>query len=491
MRFLSCSILLAVIFSACQSATTEESQRPPNVLFILVDDMGYGDISAFNADSKIPTPALNQLAEEGMRFTDAHAPAAVCVPSRYGLMTGRYPIRRTGVFEGSWIEPNRQTLAGLLSENGYHTACIGKWHLGMGENEKNPGLDGPASDGRLTSGPVDRGFDYFYGIPASLDIPPYYYIENDQVVDLPTDSVGDSNTPGISPIQGAFWRGGKMSPGFNHQEVLPHLTQKSLEFLQSHQESSEQPFFLYMALPAPHTPWLPLEAFEGKSQAGMYGDFTYQVDQSIGQVLDYLEEAGIEEETLVFFSSDNGPVWFAEDVEKYGHSSVGALAGMKGDAYEGGHRMPFVVRWPGRIPANSESSQLVCFTDMMATLADLLNVSLDQATNAEDSYSILPVLLGGNEPHTLRDELLVESVYGLHAMRLGDWVYINGTGPGGFSWGYPRPQGDPQDGPPQLFNLSEDLGQQQNVIDQEPGVASMLEQKLNNYLSIREKMAVR
>ena len=368
----------------------------------------------------------------------------------------------------------------------FRSALVGKWHLGMGENEKNPG-----PEGKLSSGPVNRGFDYFYGLPASLDIPPYYYIENDQVVDLPTDSVGDSNTPGVSPIQGAFWRGGKVAPGFKHEEVLPHLTEKSLEFLQSHQGSSEQPFFLYMALPAPHTPWLPLEAYEGKSEAGMYGDFTYQVDQSIGQVLDYLEEAGIEEETLVFFSSDNGPVWFPEDVEKYNHSSVGPLAGMKGDAYEGGHRMPFVVRWPGKIPTGSVSNQLICFTDMMATLADLLKVPLQQETNAEDSYSFLPILLNTDEPHQLRDELLIESVYGLHAMRLGDWVYINGEGSGGFSWGYPRPEGDPRNGQPQLYNLAEDPGQQQNVIEQEPGVASMLEQKLNNYLSIRENMVAR
>ena len=486
MRSILSYFLLLLVLSACQSGSTEESQAPPNILFVLVDDMGYGDISAFNPESKIPTPALNQLVSEGMRFTDAHAPAAVCVPSRYGLMTGRYPIRRTGVFEGSWIEPDRQTLAGFLGEHGYKTACVGKWHLGMGENEKNPG-----PDGKLTSGPVNRGFDYFYGIPASLDIPPYYYIENDQVVNLPTDTIGDSNTPGMSPIQGAFWRGGDIAPGFKHEEVLPHLTDKSLEFLQSHRETSQQPFFLYMALPAPHTPWLPLEEFEGESEAGMYGDFTYQVDQSIERVLDYLDEAGIEEETLVFFSSDNGPVWFEEDVEKYDHSSVGPLAGMKGDAYEGGHRMPFVVRWPGKVPAGSESKQLVCFTDMIATVADLIDVPLEQETNAEDSYSFLPVLLGENEPHQLRDELLVESVYGLHAMRLGDWVYINGEGSGGFSWGYPRPEGDPRQGQAQLYNLAEDLGQQQNVIDQEPGVASMLEQKLNNYLSIREKMATR
>ena len=479
-------LLLLLPLLSCQPDESEADLSKPNILFILVDDMGYGDISAFNPDSKIPTPALNQLASEGMRFTDAHAPAAVCVPSRYGLMTGRYPIRRTGTFEGSWIEPDRQTIAGLLSENGYKTGLVGKWHLGMGENEKNPG-----PEGKLVSGPVNRGFDYFYGIPASLDIPPYYYIENDQVVALPTDTIGDSNTPGMSPIQGAFWRGGDVAPGFKHEEVLPHLTEKSLEFLKKHQQSSEQPFFLYMALPAPHTPWLPLENFEGKSQAGMYGDFTFQVDQSIAQVLEYLQEANIEEETLVIFSSDNGPVWFGEDVEKYGHSAVGPLAGMKGDAYEGGHRMPFIVRWPGRVPGGSESRQLICFTDMMATFADLLDVPLQQENNAEDSFSFVPVLLGENEPHQLRDDLLIESVYGLHAMRLGDWVYINGEGSGGFSWGYPRPEGNPQEGAPQLYNLANDIGQRQNVIDQEPGVASMLEQKLNNYLSIKEKIAHR
>jgi len=261
MRFILSYLLLLLALSACKSGATDESQGPPNILFILVDDMGYGDISAFNPESKIPTPALNQLVSEGMRFTDAHAPAAVCVPSRYGLMTGRYPIRRTGTFGGSWIEPDRQTLAGLLGEHGYKTAIVGKWHLGMGENEKNPG-----PEEKLSSGPVNRGFDYFYGIPASLDIPPYYYIENDQVVSLPTDTIGDSNTEGMSPIQGAFWRGGDIAPGFKHEEVLPHLTEKSLEFLQSHRESSEQPFFLYMAFPAPHTPWLPWRNLKVKAR---------------------------------------------------------------------------------------------------------------------------------------------------------------------------------------------------------------------------------
>ena len=218
----------------------------------------------------------------------------------------------------------------------------------------------------------------------------------------------------------------------------------------------------------------------------MYGDFTYQVDHAIGQVLDYLKEANIEEETIVFFSSDNGPVWFPEDVEQYQHRSVGALAGMKGDAYEGGHRMPFVVRWPGRIPADAESTQLICFTDMMATVADLLNVPFEHENQAEDSFSFLPVLLGQDAPHTLRNELLVESVYGLHALRLGDWVYINGTGSGGFSQSFPRPKEDPRLGSPQLFNLANDLGQTQNLIEQEPDVAAMLEQKLNNYLSIQQ-----
>ncbi|MEK6479088.1 arylsulfatase [Catalinimonas sp. 4WD22] len=485
-RSLYLGILFLISIIGCQSNTQETQsteEKPPNIVFILVDDMGYGDISAFNPDSKIPTPAINQLVEEGMLFTDAHAPAAVCVPSRYGLITGRYPIRRSGVFNGSWIEGDRMTLGSMLQQQGYTTACIGKWHLGMGENEKDP-----APSGTLSSGPVDRGFDYFYGIPASLDIPPYYYIENDQVVALPTDSIGDNNSPDVSPIQGAFWRGGKIAPNFKHEEVLSHLRDKSITFLENHQQQSDQPFFLYIALPAPHTPWLPLEEYRGSTEVGMYGDFVYQVDQSVGSILSYLEEAGLDEETLVFFSSDNGPVWFPEDVTQYDHSSVGPLNGMKGDAYEGGHRMPFVARWKGHIPANTSSDQLICFTDMMATMADLLDVSLDQSSIAEDSYSFLPILMDEQPSESaLRDDLLVQSVYGLYAMRLGDWVYINGPGSGGFSAGYPRPEGYPAEGEPQLYNLNNDLGQTNNVYAQNPEKADLLAQALDKYMRMQSE----
>ncbi|MDF9798285.1 arylsulfatase A [Catalinimonas alkaloidigena] len=484
-RPLYLSILLLITLFGCQSNPQQSQnteEKPPNVLFILVDDMGYGDVSAFNTNSKIPTPAINTLVSEGMRFTDAHAPAAVCVPSRYGLITGRYPIRRTGIFNGSWIEEDRMTLGSMLQEQGYTTACVGKWHLGMGENEKDP-----APDGKLSAGPVNRGFDYFYGIPASLDIPPYYYIENDQCVALPTDSIGDNNSPNVSPIQGAFWRGGKIAPGFEHEEVLPHLRDKSLEFLKNHQQQSDDPFFLYVALPAPHTPWLPLEEYQGKSDAGMYGDFVYQVDQTVGSILAYLEEAGIDEETLIFFSSDNGPVWFSEDVERYEHSAVGPLNGMKGDAYEGGHRMPFVARWKGHIAENTNSNQLICFTDMMATMADLLDIFIDQENTAEDSYSFLPVLLNEAPSAALRNDLLVESVYGLYAMREGDWVYINGPGSGGFSAGYPRPEGYPLEGEGQLYNLRDDLGQVKNLYSKNQAKADTLSQKLKRYLLLKNE----
>ncbi|WKN30016.1 arylsulfatase [Porifericola rhodea] len=468
---------------SCQSPSQEiqdQPQKSPNILFILVDDMGYGDMSAFNPDSKIPTPALNKLASEGMRFTDAHAPAAVCVPSRYGLITGRYPVRRTGTFEGSWIEKDRLTLPAMLKEAGYTTACVGKWHLGMGENEKQP-----EPNGVLSSGPVDRGFDYFYGIPASLDIPPYYYIENNQCISLPTETIEGNNSPDVSPIQGAFWRGGNISADFDHEQVLPRFQEKSIEFLKNHEAQSDKPFFLYVALAAPHTPWLPLKEYEGKSEAGTYGDFVYQVDQTVGSILNYLQEANLDEETLIFFSSDNGPVWFPEDVEKYQHQATAHLNGMKGDVYEGGHRMPFIARWKGKIAPNSSSDQLVCFTDMMATLAELNNIPLSQSTAAEDSYSFLPVLMGEENIPGLRNTLLVESVYGLYAMREGDWVYINGPGAGGFTAGYPRPEGYPSpEAEPQLFNLKEDPSQTQNLYQEQKDVAKRLSDKLEAYLNI-------
>ncbi|MCK5944862.1 MAG: arylsulfatase, partial [Planctomycetes bacterium] len=370
--------------------------RPPNIVFVLADDMGYGDPAFGRSDARIPTPHLDRLAAEGMRFSDAHAAGAVCVPSRYGLLTGRYPCRRRRMqpAQEAVIEASTVTIAQVLGAAGYATAMVGKWHLGFDAAAR---LD----HANMRGGPCDRGFETFFGIPMSLDIPPYYYVRGRAAVAAPTDRIAASATEGWSPIQGAFWRAGGIAPGFVHERVLPELGDEAVRVIRGHAAVAEpRPLFLYLALPAPHTPWLPLERFRGTSQAGRYGDFVAQVDATIGRVLTALADAGMADDTLVLFSSDNGPVWYPRDVEKFGHSASGPWRGMKGDAFEGGHRVPFVARWPGRVAAGASCDQTICFTDVLATCAELAGIDVPEGT-AEDSVSFAPQLLG-REPAVRR-----------------------------------------------------------------------------------------
>lgn len=464
-RIVASALLLAVL-----AAPAWAQDRKPNIVFILADDMGYGDPQCYNSNSKIPTPHIDRLAKEGMRFTDAHAPAAVCVPTRYGLLSGRYPFRRKGG-KGPLLEEGRLTLASLLQQQGYHTGMVGKWHLRFHMN----GYDKP-----LKGGPVDRGFDSFFGMHASLDIPPYYYIEGDRAVQPPTESIEASSSEGVTRIQGAFWRAGKIAPNFKHREVLPKWTGKATAFIDDHlQKSPDKPFFLYLALTAPHTPWLPTEPFEGQSKAGDYGDFTHQVDATVGQVLAALDRHNIADDTLVMFTSDNGPVWYDQDVKRYGHNCVGPLRGMKGDAWEGGHRMPFVARWPKQIPAGSESDEVICLTDMMATYAAILDVKLPEDAG-EDSYNILPVLLGKKRDAPVREATVFQSSGGVLAIRQGAWKLIPALGSGGFS--QPRRVKPEPDGPQgQLYNLAEDLGEQNNLWKEHPEIVKRLAGVLAKY----------
>ncbi len=460
--------LFAVLCVLCGHACSAEKPARPNILFILADDLGYGDLGCFNPQSKIPTPNLDRLAAQGLRFTDAHAPGAVCVPSRYGLLTGRYPFRRNGnPSQGPLIEPGRTTIASLLKEKGYATAMVGKWHLGF-----DGGIDFDCSR-PLRGGPVDHGFDSFFGQHASLDIPPYFYIENDRCVAAPTETVAASSSPDWSPIQGAFWREGKIGPGYKHEEVLARYTQKAVAFLESHSRKSPgQPFFLYLAFTAPHTPWLPLKPFQGKSQAGMYGDFVMQVDDAVGQVLLALDRSGGSDHTLVFFSSDNGPVWNPADVEKFGHRAAHIYRGMKGDAWEGGHRMPFLARWPGQVKPGSVSGETICFTDMLATFAALVGAGLPDGAG-EDSFNFLPALLGQKPGRPIREATILESSRGVLVLRQGDWKLIPRLGSGGFSQpaqvkaGAGEPEG-------QLYNLAADPSEQKNLHLEKPEVVQRL-----------------
>ncbi|MHC5004703.1 MAG: sulfatase-like hydrolase/transferase, partial [Planctomycetota bacterium] len=455
--------MLATIALASGLACAEPPERP-NIVFILADDMGYGDAGCYNADSKAPTPHIDRLGREGIRFTDAHAPGAVCVPSRYGLMTGRYPMRavlRPG--RQACIPEGRMTIASLLRDNGYRTAMIGKWHLGF---DDGPDLDWSRP---LAGGPVDRGFDTFFGIPASLDIPPYYFIRDRTPVAPPTDTIPASATEGWSPIQGAFWRAGGVAPGFDHEQVLPMLGREAEGVIDRWGDGSE-PFFLYVALTAPHTPWLPLPEFRGRSGAGLYGDFVAQVDDTVGRILDALDRNGLRDDTLVFFSSDNGPVWYEADETRFGHRAVGPLRGMKADAWEGGHRVPFVARWPGRIPAAATTHETLCFTDMLATVAAVVGATVPTDAG-DDSFDMLPALLGAELDGPIR-EATVHKQAGT-AIRAGRWKLINHLGSGGFS----RPgRVDPVDGGPtgQLYDLEADPGETRNLWMDEPEVVARL-----------------
>lgn len=451
---------------------TSRATKAPHIVILFVDDMGYGDAGCYNPDSKIPTPHIDGLARAGMRFTNAHAPGPLCHPSRYGLLTGRYPFRTDVTVwpQQALIEEGRMTIASLLQSGGYRTAMVGKWHLGFDEQ---------GYDQRLPGGPVDRGFDQFFGMRASTDIPPYFYIRGDRAVQPPTDQIDDNQSPGWSPIQGAFWRGGGIAPNLKLEDVLPRFIDESIAAIESHgNRSDKQPLFLYVALPAPHTPWLPSESFEGRSGAGMYGDFLMMVDHEIGRVLKALDQTDMADDTLVVFTSDNGPVWYPADVERFGHDSAGGLRGMKGDAWEAGHRMPFIVRWPDKVPPGSVSRQVICFTDLLATFAAILETELP-GDAGEDSYSLLPVLMGKHPEHEpIRPPVVIPALTGMLSIRCGPWKLIEGLGSGGFS--HPRRM-EPEPGGPigQLYHLDNDPGETENLWLERPDIRDRLLSELN------------
>ena len=461
--------------SIIAGASEIKNEKNPNIVFILADDMGFGDLGCYNSDSKIPTPNIDKLAENGIRFTNAHATGAWCVPSRYGLITGCYPgkLPDLNTRKHSLIKPSQETIATMLKRNGYKTACVGKWHLGFDGVDWN----NPATIKEMKGGPTEKGFDYFFGMHASLDIPPYFYIENGQAVESPTNSVADHASPNAtSDVSGAFYRAGAISPDFKHEEVLDKFVQKATGFIDQHKE---EPFFLYLPLTAPHTPWLPKAEFVGKSGAGEYGDFTVQVDALVGRVMTYLKENNLLENTIVFFSSDNGPVWFHEDIEKFGHASMGPLRGMKGDMWEGGSRIPFIVRAPKYFQQGRESNQMLCFTDMLATLADLLG---DKNLDAMDfdSHSFLPVLTKTTSDETLRNELIIEK----KAIIEDGWKYINGSGQGGIAarWAPDKKYIVTKKIQGELYNLKDDLSEQNNLLEQHLKLAGKMKNRLQNIL---------
>jgi arylsulfatase A len=466
-----CALLSAVCctFACVGFATAEPARTPlPNIVFVLCDDLGYGDPGCYNKASKVPTPNMDRLALQGMRFTDAHTPSAVCTPTRYGLLTGRYCWRtslKRGVLNGTspaLIEPGRTTVASLLKQRGYHTACIGKWHLGLGTDKETDYTKA------LKPGPNAAGFDYFFGIPASLDMPPYVYVENETVTEKPTATIASSEDQRKGGK--GFWRGGPIAPGFKHAEVLPLTTDKAVAFIQK--QSADKPFFLYFALTAPHTPWLPVKEFEGKSGAGPYGDFVAQVDATLGRVMKALDDARLADNTLLIFTSDNGAHWLPEDIDKWQHRANDGLRGQKSDIWDGGHRVPFIARWPGKVKPDSTSNEIICLTDFFATAAAIVGAELP-ADAAEDSFNFLPVLLGQKLERPVREAVVHHSGDGTFGIRQGPWKLAMALGSHGFS----KPQDiKPVEGGPkgQLYNLDDDPEEQNNLWLKKPEVAKRL-----------------
>ncbi len=462
----------------------------PNIIFILADDMGYGDIQSLNSDSKIPTPNLNRLAAEGMNFTDAHSPSAVCTPTRYATLTGRYSWRsrlKSGVLNGygtPLIETDRPTVASHLKANGYHTAVIGKWHLGLGfQKHSNGEWDWTKP---LTYSPVDVGFERSLVIPASLDFPPYVYIEGHKITGLPDREQPAQKFP-------AYLRKGELGSNFSILNCLDVLAEKTAEHIKL-SAKNKKPFFLYFPLTAPHKPVLPHPRFEGKTDLGPYGDFIVQVDWTVGRVLDAVDEAGISENTLIIYTSDNGSFMYRETdgsipdhvkdatVQAYfegNHTANGSLRGTKADIWEGGHRVPFFARWPKVIKAKSKCDVPICHVDLFATAAAVARTKLPSAAEAApDSFSWLS-LFQGKPQRFKRAPVVNHSAAGMFAVREGDWKLVLGNGSGGRQ----QPKGRRFTPPWQLYNLKDDLSETKDLYSAEPEVASRLEAALYKMLA--------
>jgi arylsulfatase A-like enzyme len=454
---------------------------------MLVDDLGYGDVGCFNPDGKIPTPHIDRLAAQGMRFTDAHSGSSVCTPTRYGILTGRYAWRTRlqqtvlGGYSPPLIVPGRLTVAALLRAHGYDTACIGKWHLGLGwatrgsvvlDDRIDAGEDIQAVryDRPFTGGPTALGFNRFFGVSAPLDMPPFIFLRDDRSVGVPT-------------MDKTFLRQGPAHKDFEAVEVLPALAREAVAYLDARGPAdADQPLFLYFALTAPHTPIVPAAGFQGRTRLGPYGDFVAQVDATVGEVVRALDRNKLTDRTLVIVTSDNGcsPAANLPALARLGHHPSGPFRGCKADIFEGGHRVPFVARWPGRVQAGSTCVDTICLTDLLATCAAILGARLPEEAG-EDSVSILPDLLG-TATGPVREATVHHSIDGSFAIRQGRWKLILCPDSGG--WSRPWPGSDEaRDLPPvQLYDLARDPGERRNVQAQYPAIVVRLAGLLGRYV---------
>lgn len=454
-----------------------EKQKQPNIIFILADDMGYGDVSYFDNNSKLKTENLDRMAQEGVVFTDAHSSSSVSTPTRYGILAGRYNWRSTlknNVLYGydkALIPADRD----MLRKNGYTTAGIGKWHLGWDWDNIDAGKDKVDFSKPVQNGPTTRGFDYFYGFCGSLDMAPYVYIENDMPTSLP-----DRET--VNEGKYSWWRKGPTGADFVHEEVLPNLVDRACNYIKE-KAKADQPYFLYLPLPAPHTPILPTEEFRDKSGIGEYGDFVLMVDAMVGKVLQAVKESGEDGNTIVVFTTDNGcsPAAGIKEMEAQGHRPNSIYRGHKADLFDGGHRIPCILRWPeGTKP--HEVRQTVCLTDFYATFAAINGYKL-MDSEGEDSYNLLPAIVSETEIDPIREATVHHSIDGQFTIRQGDWKLLLSASSGGWSAPTPTDTLALDSLPPiQLYNMKDDPSETTNVEAEHPEIVSRLRALMAKYV---------
>ncbi|MGL6074703.1 MAG: sulfatase family protein [Fimbriiglobus sp.] len=489
-------LILLGLLLASQKSLEAAPPAKPNIVVILADDLGYGDVGCYNPESKVPTPHLDKLAREGRRFTDAHSPSTVCTPTRYSLMTGEMSFRKNyrNVFAGvggpCLIQEKQTTLPQMLRDVGYKTALVGKWHVGLsfldkdGKRITQGGVEGVKQidySRAIPDAPIHRGFDRFFGTaccPATDFL--YAYIDGDKIPVPPTGMLDKSKLP--KHPYSLDNRAGMVAPDFDLEQVDMVFLKKSLEFLDDHHRTSpDKPFFLMHSMHAVHLPSFAAPQFQGKTKAGPHGDFIFELDHIVGELLAKLEAMGVAENTLVIFTSDNGPETSSvvDMRAKYQHDGARPWRGVKRDQWEGGHRVPFLARWKGKIPAGSESQQPICHTDIIATCAALTGANLPE-TAAEDSVNMLPAFLGTDQGKTIRPYILHQTINLSLAIRQGPWKYLDHRGSGGNSYekgemkAFALPDTAPT-APGQLYNVDTDPGETKNLYFQEPEVVKKLQ----------------
>ncbi len=491
-RLILTSLVAVVILVSCvevNNKQTKTKNKLPNIVYILADDLGYGDVRWYNSGGKIRTPNIDRIGDEGIVFTDAHTSSSVCTPTRYGIITGRYNWRsrlKRSVLRGyskALIPNSRTTVASMLQTHGYNTAFIGKWHLGWDWSIKDStkilnrnNLENIDFSKSIKNGPKDLGFEYSYGHSGSLDMAPYVYVENGMPTEVP-----DVTT--VNKGEYSWWREGPTSSDFIHEDVTPNFFRKSFEYIKE-KSKEEKPFFMYLALPSPHTPIMPTKEWQGKSGLNPYGDFVMMMDDYVGQLEKVINEAGIEKNTLVIFTSDNGcsPEANFELLEQKGHDPSYIYRGYKADIFEGGHRVPFMAKWPNKIKKGIVSDQTICTTDLMATCADITSYKLLD-NEAEDSYSLMPLFEGKELSSPLREATVHHSIDGKFAIRKEEWKLIMCAGSGG--WSFPRTRNKAVIDTLhkyQLYNLKEDPSEMNNLIASKTEKADELKSLLSKYI---------